>query len=55
MYTAYLVITLVFALMVSYSGLGKIRHHPLQVKVTYRKIHPTLKSASFSKFSRGTA
>ena len=38
MHTAYLVVTLVFALMVSYSGVGKIRRHPLQV----REIHETV-------------
>jgi len=43
MQTAYLVITLVFALMVSYSGLGKIRHHPLQVKVVHETVGVPLK------------
>jgi len=38
MQTAYLVITIVFALMVGYSGIGKIRHHPLQVKVIHETV-----------------
>jgi hypothetical protein len=33
--TAYLVITLLFALMVSYSGVGKIRRDPHQVRVIH--------------------
>ena len=43
MHIAYLVITLVFALMVSYSGLGKIRRDPLQVKVVHETIGLPLK------------
>jgi uncharacterized membrane protein YphA (DoxX/SURF4 family) len=38
MHTVYLVITLAFGLMVSFSGLGKIRHDPLQVKVIHETI-----------------
>jgi uncharacterized membrane protein YphA (DoxX/SURF4 family) len=38
MEVAYLVITLLFALMVSYSGLGKIRRHPLQVRVVHETV-----------------
>jgi len=40
---AYLAITLVFALMVSYSGVGKIRHHPLQVRVIHETVGVPLK------------
>ena len=43
MNTAYLVITLLFALMVTYSGIGKIRHHPLQVKVIHETVGVPLK------------
>ena len=43
MHTAYLVITLVFALMVSYSGVGKIRRNPLQVKVIHETVGVPLK------------
>jgi hypothetical protein len=43
MYTAYLVITLVFALMVTYSGIGKIRRDPLQVKVVHETVGVPLK------------
>jgi hypothetical protein len=43
MHTAYLVITLAFALMVSYSGLGKIRRNPLQVKVIHETVGVPLK------------
>src|SRR6516162_8163143 len=43
MYTAYLAITLVFALMVSYSAVGKIRHHPLQVRVIHETVGVPLK------------
>jgi uncharacterized membrane protein YphA (DoxX/SURF4 family) len=38
MHIAYLVITLILALMVSYSGIGKIRRHPLQVKVVHETV-----------------
>ena len=38
MHTAYLVITLLFELMVSYSGIGKIRRNPLQVKVIHEQL-----------------
>lgn len=38
MHFAYLAITLVFALMVSYSGIGKIRRDPLQVKVVHETV-----------------
>src|SRR5713101_1136916 len=43
MHTAYLVITLVFGLMVSYSGVGKIRRDPLQVKVVHETVGVPLK------------
>jgi hypothetical protein len=43
MHTAYLVITLVFALMVSYSGAGKILRNPLQVKVVHETVGVPLK------------
>jgi len=38
MYIIYLVVTLVFALMVSYSCVGKIRRHPLQVRVIHETV-----------------
>ena len=44
MHTAYLVITLVFGLMVSYSGVGKIRRDPLQVKVVHETVGVPLKN-----------
>jgi hypothetical protein len=37
-YVVYLAITLVFALMVAYSGVGKIRRHPLQVRVIHETV-----------------
>jgi uncharacterized membrane protein YphA (DoxX/SURF4 family) len=43
MHIAYLVMTLLFALMVSYSGIGKIRRDPLQVKVVHETIGVPLK------------
>jgi hypothetical protein len=43
MHTAYLVITVAFALMVSYSGVGKIRRHPLQVRVIHETVGVPLK------------
>ncbi|HJY08361.1 MAG TPA: DoxX family protein [Bryobacteraceae bacterium] len=43
MHTAYLVITLVFAVMVSYSGVGKIRRDPLQVRVIHETVGVPLK------------
>jgi hypothetical protein len=43
MQTAYLVITLLFALMVSYSGVGKIQRHPLQVRVVHETVGVPLK------------
>ena len=43
MHTAYLVVTLVFALMVSYSGVGKIRRHPLQVRAIHETVGVPLK------------
>ena len=43
MHPAYLVITLAFALMVSYSGAGKIRRDPLQVKVVHETMGVPLK------------
>jgi uncharacterized membrane protein YphA (DoxX/SURF4 family) len=38
MQTAYLVITVAFALMVFFSGVGKIRHDARQVKVIHETI-----------------
>jgi uncharacterized membrane protein YphA (DoxX/SURF4 family) len=38
MHIAYLVITLVFGLMVLFSGVGKIQRHPHQVKVVHETI-----------------
>ena len=38
MHTAYLVITLAFALIVSFSGLGKIRRDPLPVRVIHETV-----------------
>ncbi len=38
MHIAYLVVTLVFALMVSFSGIGKIRRDPHQVKVVHETV-----------------
>jgi uncharacterized membrane protein YphA (DoxX/SURF4 family) len=43
MNTAYLVITLLFALMVTYSGIGKIRRDPLPVKVIHETVGVPLK------------
>src|SRR5260221_10561546 len=43
MHTAYLVITLVFALMVAYSGVGKIRRDPLPVRVIDETVGVPLK------------
>lgn len=43
MHTAYLVITLLCALMVSYSGVGKIRRDPHQVKVIHETVGVPLK------------
>ena len=38
MHAAYLAITLVFAFIVTYSGIGKIRKHPLQVKTIHETV-----------------
>src|ERR1035438_8108182 len=43
MHTLYLVIAVLFALMVTYSGIGKIRRDPLQVKVVQETIGLPLK------------
>jgi len=43
MHAAYLVITLVFALMVAYSGVGKIRREPLPVRVVHETVGVPLK------------
>ena len=43
MHTAYLVITLAFAVMVAFSGLGKIRRDPLQVRVVHETVGVPLK------------
>jgi hypothetical protein len=43
MHTAYLAITLVFALMVTFSGVGKIRRDPLPVRVIHETVGLPLK------------
>lgn len=43
MHIAYLVITLLFAFMVSFSGVGKILRNPLQVKVVHETVGLPLK------------
>jgi hypothetical protein len=43
MHTAYLAITLVFALMVTFSGVGKIRRDPIPVKVVHETVGLPLK------------
>jgi len=43
MHTAYLVITLAFALMASYSGVGKIRRDPLPVRLVHETVGVPLK------------
>jgi len=43
MHIAYLAITVVFALMVAYSGVGKIRRDPLPVKVVHETVGLPLK------------
>jgi hypothetical protein len=43
MHIAYLAITLVFALVVSYSGVGKIRRDPIPVRVVHETIGLPLK------------
>src|SRR5215831_2060672 len=43
MHTAYLVITLAFAFMVAFSGLGKIRHDPLPIRVIHETVGVPLK------------
>src|SRR6266481_9253562 len=43
MHTAYLVVTLAFALMVFYSGVGKIRRDPLPVRVIHETVGVPLK------------
>ena len=43
MHTLYLAITVAFALMVSYSGVGKIRRDPLQVRVVHETVGLPLK------------
>jgi uncharacterized membrane protein YphA (DoxX/SURF4 family) len=43
MHLAYLVVSLVFAVMVAYSGVGKIRRDPLQVKVVHETVGVPLK------------
>jgi uncharacterized membrane protein YphA (DoxX/SURF4 family) len=47
MHVAYLVLTLAFAFIVSYSGIGKIRRHPLQVKVIHETVGVPLKYFPF--------
>src|ERR1700691_3624302 len=43
MHIAYVVMTLVFALMVSFSGVGKIRRDPLPVRVVHETVGIPLK------------
>jgi DoxX-like family len=43
MHTAYLVITILFAIMVAFSGLGKIRRDPRQVRVIHETVGVPLK------------
>lgn len=43
MHIAYLAITLAFVLMVSYSGVGKIRRDPLPVEVVHETVGVPLK------------
>jgi hypothetical protein len=43
MHIAYLVITILFSAMVSFSGLGKIRREPHQVQVIHKTIGVPLK------------
>jgi len=43
MHIAYLAITVVFALMVAYSGVGKIRRDPLPLKVVHETVGLPLK------------
>ncbi len=43
MHTAYLVITILFASLVSFSGVGKIRRDPRQVKVVHETVGVPLK------------
>jgi uncharacterized membrane protein YphA (DoxX/SURF4 family) len=47
MHTAYLVITILLAAMVVFSGLGKIRHDPRQVRVVHQIIGVPLKYFPF--------
>lgn len=43
MHIAYLVVTIVFALMVAFSGVGKIRRHQHQVRVIHETVGVPLK------------
>jgi DoxX-like family len=43
MHIAYLIVSLVFALMVSFSGIGKIRRDPHQVSVVHETVGIPLK------------
>ena len=38
MHEAYLAITIIFAAMLAFSGLGKIRHEPRQVRVIHQTV-----------------
>ncbi len=38
MHIQYLALTVLFAVIVTYSGIGKIRGHPLQVKVVHETV-----------------
>ena len=43
MHSAYLVFTILFAIIVSYSGVGKIRRDPRQVRVVHETVGVPLK------------
>ena len=43
MHIAYLVVTIVFAIMVTFSGIGKIRRQPHQVRVIHETVGVPLK------------
>jgi hypothetical protein len=47
MHTAYLVITILFAMMVAFSGLGKIRRDPRQVRVVHETVGVPLRFFPF--------
>jgi hypothetical protein len=47
MHTAYLVVTILFAIMVAFSGVGKIRRNPHQVRVIHETVGVPLKFFPF--------